>query len=119
MRVKQYDPKKDWKERTSTAVIAIIVMIVSLVLFIVGASMLFTWLTNSESEKKMASEQQQVINAVLEHYGMEATYIDRCVQVKVEDGKKYYVVIASKRVFKVEGHDQDGIHIYNVEEVEI
>lgn len=116
---KEYDPKKDWKERTSTSVVVVIIMIVSLVLFITGASLLFTWIGNTETDKKMASEQQQVINAVLEHYGMEATYIDRCVQVKVEDGKKYYVVIASKRVFKVEGYDQDGIHIYNVEEVEI
>lgn len=116
---KEYDPKQDWKERSSTAVVAIIVMIVSLVLFITGASLLFTWIGNEEAEKKMASEEQQVINAVLEHYGMEATYIDRCIKVKIEDSKRYYVVIASKRVFKVEAHEENSYHIYNVEEVEI
>ena len=47
MRVKQYDPQKDWKERTSTGVLAIVIFLISIVLFVTSACMFFTWLADS------------------------------------------------------------------------
>ena len=121
MRVKQYDPQKDWKERTSTAVVSIVIMIVSLVVFVIGASMLFTWLANKDADAKLQSEEHKVIQAVQEHYGITAEETSKCVQVKQDTstGRKWYVVVINGRVFKAEYHMEDGINIYNVAEVEI
>ena len=118
---KPYDKEKDWKERTSTAVVSIVIMIVSLVVFILGACMLFTWLANKDADAKMQSEETQVIQAVQEHYGITATETSKCIQVKLDTntGRKWYIVSINGRVFKAEYHMEDGIHIYNVEEVEI
>ena len=121
MRVKQYDPQKDWKERTSTGVLAIVIFLISIVLFVTSACMFFTWLADSEAEKKASSEETKVIQAVQEHYGITAEETSKCIQVKQDTntGRKWYIVSINGRVFKAEYHIEDGINIYNVEEVEI
>jgi len=118
---KEYDKEKDWKERTSTAVVSIIIMIVSLVIFVVGASMLFTWLANKDAEAKMESEEHQVIQAVTEHYQLTPTETSKCVKVRQDTntGKKYYIVIVNGRTFKAEYYMDNGLHIFNVEEIQV
>ena len=118
---KPYDKEKDWKERTSTAVVSIIIMIVSLVIFVVGASMLFTWLANKDAEAKMESEEHQVIQAVTEHYQITPTETSKCIKVRQDTntGKKYYIVIVNGRTFKAEYYMHNGLHIFNVEEIQV
>lgn len=118
---KEYDKEKDWKERTSTAVVSIVIMAVSLVVFVIGASMLFTWLSYKETDKKLQSEETQVIQAVQEHYQILPTETSKCIQIKQDTstGRKWYIVSINGRVFKAEYHMEDGINIYNVAEVEI
>lgn len=121
MRTKQYDPQKDWRERTSTAVVSIVIMIVSLAVFVIGASMLFTWLSYKETDKKLQAEETQVIQRIEEHYNLTANETSKCIQIKQDTstGRKWYIVSINGRVFKAEYHIEDGINIYNVEEVEI
>ena len=118
---KPYDKEKDWKERTSTAVVSIVIMIVSLVIFVVGASMLFTWLANKDADTKMQSEETQVIQAVAEHYQITPTETSKCVKVRQDTntGKRYYIVVINERTFKADYHTEDGINIVNVEEIQV
>ena len=83
--------------------------------------MFFTWLADSEAEKKASSEETKVIQAVQEHYGITAEETSKCIQVKQDTstGRKWYIVSINGRVFKAEYHIEDGINIYNVAEVEI
>lgn len=117
MAKKEYDPKENWKERSSTSVVVIILTIVSIVLFTVGASMLFSWVSNKEMEERLNADEVKVVVAVREHYGLQANDTDKCVKLKSVDDKKYYVVVASERIFRVESYDENDYHVYNVEEV--
>ena len=118
---KPYDKEKDWKERTSTAVVSIVIMAVSLVVFILGACMLFTWLANKDADAKMQSEETQVIQAVQEHYQILPTSTSKCVKVRQDTntGKRYYIVVINERTFKADYHTEDGINIVNVEEIQV
>lgn len=117
---KNYDAEKDWRERTSTAVIAMIMMIVSLLLFVFGATMLSIWITNSEQEKLVNTDENLTIQAVRTHYNLEATYMDRCIKIKEDnEGKKYFIVVIGTRIFHAELHIENGSRIYNLKELEV
>lgn len=121
MRVKQYDPQKDWKERTSTGVLAIVIFLISIVLFVTSACMFFTWLANKDADAKMQSEETQVIQAVMEHYQILPTETSKCVKVRQDTntGKRYYIVVINERTFKADYHTEEGINIVNVEEIQV
>lgn len=112
-----YDPKENWKERGSTSVVIIILTIVSLLLFVTGATMLSIWATETEREKIANSEENQVLTAVREHYNLQASWSDACVKLETKNDKKYYIAVVSERVFKVEGYDEDNHHVFNLEEM--
>lgn len=117
MAKKEYDPKENWKERSSTSVVVIILTIVSIVLFTVGASMLFSWLSNKEMDERLNSDAVKVVVAVREHYNLPATDNDKSMKIKTDGDKSYYIVVASDRIFRVESYDENDYHVYNVEEV--
>lgn len=118
MKRNQYEQKEKITERGSTSVVIIILAIASLVLFIVGASMLFGWLANKENEDRLNSDAVKVVVAVREHYNLSATDNDNSMKIKTDGDKSYYIVVASDRIFKVESYDEDNHHVYNVEEID-
>lgn len=114
----QRNNKEKVTERGSTSVVVIILAIASIVLFVVGASMLFGWVSNKEMDERLNADEVKVVVAVREHYNLSATNNDNSMKIKTDGDKSYYIVVASDRIFKVESYDEDNHHVYNVEEID-
>lgn len=111
--------KQKITERESTSVVVIILAVVSILLFTFGATALSIWITETENEKRINSEEMQVIQAVRTHYDIQPSNTDNCTKIKQVNEKSYYIVVLGERVFRVEGYKgENDSQIYNIKEME-
>lgn len=99
--------KQKLTERESTSIVVIILTIASLILFIVGAAMLFTWVANSD--KPSIEYEDEIIAGACKDLGISTDVVKEIrkideylyimntdtnaylVGIKLEDGKVVYV----------------------------
>lgn len=113
--------KQKITERESTSVVVIILAVVSILLFTFGATALSIWITETENEKRINSEQMQVIQATREHYQLQPTTTDTAIYLNTDENEhKHYIVVIGERVFKVEyEYDKNtDIKTYWIKEME-